>query len=60
MDLQPCCKNCRHFRLHDIRRSRGNYTPLLYGHCVKPRRKKRDANTPACAYWEPAVQEPQK
>lgn len=22
MGLQPCCKNCRHFRLHDIRHSR--------------------------------------
>lgn len=45
------CKYCIHFRQHYIRRSRGNFFPLLYGHCAKPRLKKRYANDKACPYW---------
>lgn len=45
------CSTCKNFRLHYIKYSRGNYTPLSYGHCVKPRLKKRYVSDPACAYW---------
>ena len=33
------CGNCKNFRLHYIRYGKGDYRPLLYGHCVKPRLK---------------------
>ena len=45
------CKNCAYFRLHYIRYNRGRYAPLHYGHCVKPRLKKRSANEKGCSYW---------
>lgn len=46
------CIDCKHFRLHYIKYARGNYSALSYGHCVKPRLKKRFANDKACTYWE--------
>ena len=46
------CKDCMHFRRHYIKRSRGNYRALSYGHCSKPRLKKRDAGDEACSCWE--------
>ena len=46
------CGNCINFRLHYIKYSRGNYRALSYGHCVKPRLKKRYAEDNACAYWQ--------
>lgn len=46
------CSNCKHFRLHYIKYSRGNYSALRYGHCVKPRLKKREAQNKACQYWQ--------
>ena len=48
---EKTCKNCANFRLHYIRYGRGRYSPLHYGHCVKPRLKKRDENEKACGYW---------
>ena len=45
------CKNCAYFRLHYIRYGRGRYVPLHYGHCVKPRLKKRMADEKGCSYW---------
>jgi len=38
--------------MHYIKYSRGSYHALRYGHCVKPRLKKRDADEKACGYWE--------
>lgn len=38
---EKICGNCKNFRLHYIKYSRGHYVPLEYGHCVKPRLKKR-------------------
>lgn len=55
IENERLCKNCKHFRLHYIRYSRGNYFALSYGHCVKPRLKKRDANTKAYEYWQEGV-----
>ncbi len=45
------CKNCKNFRLHYIKYARGNYRALQYGHCVKPRLKKRYADEKACPLW---------
>lgn len=44
------CKTCKHFLLHYIR-SRKTYTELHYGHCVHPRLKHREADTPGCQYF---------
>ena len=44
------CGNCRHFRLHYIRRYRGCYAPLSYGHCVFPRSKPRNIHQ-TCPHW---------
>ena len=52
MENDKFCKNCKNFRLHYIRYSRGNYSALTYGHCVKPRLKKRYADTNACEHWQ--------
>ena len=49
------CKNCANFMLHYVKYSRGKYKPLYYGHCVKPRLKKRDADTKACIHWEEKI-----
>lgn len=46
------CGNCKNFRLHYIRYGKGDYRPLLYGHCVKPRLKKRCAAETACIHWQ--------
>ena len=51
MNVQNC-GNCKNFRLHYIKYSRGNYSALSYGHCVKPRLKKRYAEDKACSYWK--------
>lgn len=45
------CGNCKHFRQHYIRSSRGCYRPLRYGHCVHPMLKKRRVEE-HCPYWE--------
>lgn len=50
--IDKVCKDCIHFRRHYIKRSRGNYRALSYGHCSKPRLKKRDAGDEACSCWE--------
>jgi hypothetical protein len=55
MEKEKICGNCRHFRLHYIKYSRGTYRALLYGHCVKPRLKKRNASEKACSYWQDIV-----
>lgn len=47
------CNNCKHFRLHYVRRCDGFYMSLEYGHCVYPRLKKRPADTKACRYFAP-------
>ena len=51
METQKC-GNCKNFRLHYIKYSRGNYRELTYGHCVKLRLKKRYSNDKACQHWE--------
>ncbi|MGI5894577.1 MAG: hypothetical protein ACOX6P_08300 [Candidatus Merdivicinus sp.] len=46
------CANCRYFHRHYIRSGKGRYYALLYGHCIKPRLKKRFCKDPACTYWQ--------
>ncbi len=53
---EKTCGNCKHFRLHYIRRAR-KYSPLHYGHCVYPRCKKRKTEEPACQHWKPTENE---
>ncbi len=45
------CKTCKNFRLHYIKYANGSYNPLAYGHCVKPRLKKRYADDKACPHY---------
>lgn len=45
------CGNCKYFRQHYTRTSRGRYWPLHYGHCVHPMLKKRRVEE-HCPYWE--------
>ncbi len=48
---EKTCLTCTHFRLHYIKRGK-RYYPLAYGHCVFPRLKKRERQTPACASYQ--------
>lgn len=47
---EKTCKSCKHFRQHYIKFGRG-YREILYGHCVYPKLKKREANTIACKHF---------
>ena len=49
---QNTCGNCRHIRLHYIKTGR-QYSPIHYGHCVYPRLKKRETDSPACSHFSP-------
>lgn len=44
------CGECRYFREHYTKISRGRYRALEYGHCVHPRLKKRRAEE-YCPHW---------
>ena len=50
MEQLKTCQTCKHFRLHYIKAGK-SYHPINYGHCVYPRRKKREAETPACSHY---------
>jgi len=49
---EKLCDNCKNFRPHYARNTRGYYIPLMYGHCVKPRLKKRFGDEKGCSHWE--------
>ena len=51
MYSRTCCSR-QYFRLHYIRYASGKYMALTYGHCVKPRLKKRYARDAACCHWQ--------
>ena len=51
MSKNNICKNCKHFRLHYIKFGRG-YREITYGHCVYPRLKKRETESPACEFYK--------
>ena len=48
---QKTCETCRHFRMHYVRQNKTWYMPMHEGHCVHPRLKDREANTPACRHY---------
>jgi hypothetical protein len=50
--MRNLCKDCEHFRQHYIQYG-GRYWEILYGHCVYPRLKKRETQSPACDRYSP-------
>ena len=58
MCTEQTCGSCKHFRRHYVRQARGRYLPLIYGHCVKPRLKNREADTRACPHWQEREPDP--
>ena len=51
VDVAVSCKNCRHFRQHYMKFGK-SYREILYGHCVYPRIKKRNTDSPARGHYE--------
>ena len=45
------CQNCVHYRQHYIKAGR-SYRSIRKGHCVYPRLKNRENETPACAHFK--------
>lgn len=50
--MENCCKACTHFYMHYVQH-KDKYIPIDFGHCVFPRIKSRDADTKACAHFDP-------
>lgn len=48
MKTLDTCEMCKYFRIHYIKRGDGEYQEIIYGHCVYPRLKRREKDTPAC------------
>lgn len=46
-DTIKSCKDCKRFRQHYIK-FRKRYIEIPHGHCVHPRLKDRECDTPAC------------
>ncbi len=44
------CETCAYFIRHYGKR-KDKYYPLACGHCITPRVKRRDPDTPACGYY---------
>lgn len=57
--IQKTCKSCKHFRQHYIKHG-NSYNEISYGHCVSPRLKKRDSETPACENYNKRPQAKKK
>ena len=53
------CADCLHYCGHYVK-FRESYIPLLYGHCVFPRLKKRSFDSPACKHFEAAEETEQE
>ena len=47
------CVNCEHYRIYYVKDPRlgDYYWETMNGHCIFPRLKHRDANTPACVHF---------
>ncbi len=50
--MENVCKECKHFRQHYVKFRRG-YREINDGHCVYPRLKRRETDTPACQHFVP-------
>jgi len=51
MNKNKICRTCKHFRQHYIKFGR-SYREIAYGHCVHPKLKKRETNSPACEHYD--------
>ena len=45
------CETCKHFRFHYVRFGY-RYSRIRDGHCVYPRSKRRESETPACKHYK--------
>ena len=50
MSAKNTCVQCLHFRKHYVIVA-GIYLEAMCGHCVYPRLKHRDFDTPACSHF---------
>lgn len=46
------CKECEYYCAHYVRLAKKQWQQLDHGHCVYPQIKQRQAQTPACKYFE--------
>lgn len=47
------CAGCKHFIQHYVKHAPDRYFPIRQGHCIYPRVKRRDRDTPACEKFRP-------
>lgn len=52
MDEERTCRYCKHYRQYYTKNAAGRFMPLHIGHCVKPRLKRREADSEGCQYWQ--------
>ncbi len=45
------CENCKYFRQHYSKLGK-RYIETVYGHCVYPRLKRRETDSPACEHHQ--------
>lgn len=55
-DVENTCNNCKNFILHYSKPSKDHYCTTCYGHCIKPRIKRRNVDDKACAHWEEIIE----
>lgn len=54
---EKTCESCLHYRQHYVKAGE-EYTSIHYGHCVYPRRKRREAAAPACPHYKEKAEDP--
>ena len=45
---EKTCGTCKHFCRHYTRRGRNQFIPIGVGHCINPRLRDKQCDTPAC------------
>ncbi len=50
--MKKTCQDCAHFYRHYVRIGKDCYSEIDHGHCVYPRIKNRDTDTPACEHFK--------
>ena len=45
------CGNCMYFRQHYVKIGADYFSPISYGHCTFPRRKRRETGD-FCPHWK--------
>ena len=48
------CSDCLYYRQHYVHFC-GDYHKIPYGHCTKPRLRKRMSDSPACQRFDPTT-----